>query len=477
MTAEPAQIAIDLGAESCRVSLLQWRGGQPEIRMVRRFANGPWPTGAGLCWNLQHICDEIEAGLRSCAELAPEGIATLGVTGWAVDYVRLNAAGQPLAPPFCYRDPRATAAAEAVHARVPAAELYAITGVQVQPLNTIYQLFADKSAVLPASSWVNLPEYILHWLGAPVVAEYTNATHTALIDAATRQWSETLFGTLGLDRAAAPELVPAGTVLGLMRGPLAHLPAFQETRLIAPACHDTASAIAGIPEMPGAWAYISSGTWSLVGALEPRPHRSAEACARGFTNLGAAGEHVLFHRGITGMWLLRQSMETWKLQHPPGHTLPGLLEEASRVAAPEALLDLDDPAFLGPGDMPARIDAQLRSRGLEAIPDGRERAARCTRLILQSLAERYAGLLEDLGTLTGHSLDHICVVGGGSRNTYLNELTQEACGLPVVCCSAESSTIGNLALQRARLEQESGALLPEKIVGIARSLAGAALVG
>ena len=180
---KPALIAIDLGAESCRVSLLKWRDGQPHIVMVRRFENGPEDHGsAGLRWNLNRICSELDRGLRACAERAPGGIASIGVTGWAVDYVRLNASGRPLAAPYCYRDERNQTAMHAVHAIVPATSLYGQTGVQIQPINTVYQLYADKSSGLADSApWVNLPEYILHWLGAPRIAEYTNATHTGLI--------------------------------------------------------------------------------------------------------------------------------------------------------------------------------------------------------------------------------------------------------------------------------------------------------
>ncbi len=181
-----------------------------------------------------------------------------------MDYVRLDPAGRPLAPPFCYRDLRTDTALDAVHTIIPADQLYARTGVQIQPINTVYQLYADKLAGVPASApWLNLPEYIFHWLGAPRVAEITNATHTALVDPTKRSWSDELFAALGLDRSAAPPLVSSGSGLGLIRSDLRQLPAFAQTQLIAPACHDTASAIAGIAVAGAApWAYISSGTWS-----------------------------------------------------------------------------------------------------------------------------------------------------------------------------------------------------------------------
>jgi rhamnulokinase len=450
----PARVAIDLGAESCRVSLLRWTSEAAEIRMVHRFANSPVADGAHLRWDLERICTELERGLRLCAELAPEGIVSLGVTGWAVDYVRLNPSGRPLSQPFCYRDPRHARAMEQVHAIIPAADLYARTGVQVQALNTIYQLCADRLDGAPQTPWVQLPEYILHWLGAPRVAEWTNATHTGLIDPETRAWSGDLFALLALDPSAAPQLVAPATDLGTMRGELARLPSFANTRLIAPACHDTASAVAGIPAASRPWAYISSGTWSLVGAPIAGTIRTPEAFAHGFTNLGAASEsatrRTLFHRGLAGMWLLHESIGTWRNQR--AWSVADLVAEAQKLPAPDALLDLDDPAFVAPGDMPSRIARQRQQRGLAPMPTDADAAPQMANLIFHSLACCYGHTLRAVERLTGQRAERICVVGGGSRNAYLNALTEAATGIPVEACSAESSTLGNFAVQSAALE-------------------------
>jgi rhamnulokinase len=469
----PALIAIDLGAESCRLSLLHWPREQPRIVMVRRFANAPHDhRGAGLRWNLDRICTELDAGLRACADLAPEGVAGIGVTGWAVDYVRLDDAGRPLAPPWCYRDPRTAPAMDEVHRVVPAEKLYALTGVQIQPLNTIYQLYADKSAgVSDSAPWVNLPEYILHWLGAPRIAEYTNATHTGLIDPERKQWCDEIFSSLGLDRNAAPRLVSPGTVLGPLRDDLRRLPAFAETQLIAPACHDTASAIAGIPHHGDDWAYISSGTWSLVGTPLPQSLRTPQAFAGGFTNLGAADGRVLFHRGIAGMWLLRQCLDTWEPER--SWNLDDLIAEARRLPAPESLLDLDDPALIPPGNMPARINAQRSRQGAPPLSETFDAAPSYASLIFHSLADRYAALLKEITHLTGRRPGLICMVGGGSRNEYLNELTHQATGLPVNRCSVESSTLGSFAIQWASLEETAGAVSPQSIAANVSTLSEA----
>lgn len=439
------------------------------MRMVHRFANAPVAIGSGLRWDLDRICLEVEQGLRQCAELAPEGISSIGVTGWAVDYVRLDADGRPLSQPFCYRDARTTNAMAAVHERVPAEHLYAVSGVQIQQINTIYQLYADKLSGVPdAARWVNLPEYILHWLGAPCVAEYTNATHTALVDLKHRTWSSEIFDALGFDPAAAPEIVAPGTPLGAMNHPLCRLAAFRNTQLVAPACHDTASAIAGIPAEGDSWAYISSGTWSLVGTPLAAPHNTAEARAMGFTNLGGIAGKVLFHRGIPGMWILRQCMDVWERQSPC--SIETLIAECGGLPEPEFMLDLDDPVLVPPGDMPARINDQLARRGLPVLPLGCEAAPQYANLIFHSLARRYGALLERAATMTGKRLDRICIVGGGSQNELLNRLTAQASGLPVTRCSPESSTVGNFAVQCSRLDQPEGNLSASTVAAHARAL-------
>jgi rhamnulokinase len=462
----PALVAIDLGAESCRVSLLQWTAAAaPRITMVHRFSNAPWVPDhhqgtSGFRWNLDRICQELQTGLRSCADLAPEGVASIGVTGWAVDYVRLDpedsdASGHPLAPPYCYRDPRTNAAFEQVHQILSPDRLYALTGVQVQPLNTIYQLYADKLAGAPPAPWVNLPEYILHWLGAPRIAEYTNATHTALVAPETRDWSPEIFSALGLDLSLAPKIVPSGSTLGPVRADLRGFPAFRNTQLIATACHDTASAIAGIPFHPGNWAYISSGTWSLVGMVVPETHRTPEAGRLGFTNLGAAGGGILFHRGLPGMWLLRQCLDCWERDR--GWSFTELIAESRSLPPSRTLLDLDDPAFVAPGDMPARINAQRVRRGASPLSIDCDAAPLFANLIFRSLAARYGSLLADIARITGRRPERVCVVGGGSRNDFLNELTAAATGIPVERCSVESSTLGNFAVQLARLNSPASA--------------------
>ncbi len=446
-----AMVAVDLGAESCRVSLLRWSNGSPRITLVHRIANGPVARGEQLRWDLRAILAGVEEGLRRCAGIAAEGIASIAVDGWATDYVRLNEQGVASSDPFCYRDPRTIAAERAVHERIDGRHLYALTGLQRLRFNTIYQLYADQMAgVAAATPWINLPEYLLYRLGGRRVAEYTNATHTGLVSVATRTWCAEVFNTVGLDPAAAPELVPPGTDLGVLRGPLAELPAFRGTRLIAPACHDTASAIAGIPGPTEECAYISSGTWSLVGALLDRPCNTEAAFAKDFTNQGAVAGQVSFHKNVNGMWLLRQSIDRWNAQGARQWNVPDLIAQAEGLAPPDRVFDVDQEELMLPGNVPALINQQRRMAGLEALSEESQNAPAFTSLILHSLAARYAEVFRDLVEVTGKPLRRLYVVGGGSRNALLNRLTQDATGLEVRCGYVESATVGNFAMQLAQ---------------------------
>ena len=446
-----AMVAVDLGAESCRVSLLRWNEGSPRITLVHRIPNGPVAQGEQLRWDLQTIWAGVEEGLRRCAAIAVEGIQSIAVDGWATDYVRLDEEGLAIADPFCYRDPRTIAAERAVHERIDVRHLYALTGLQRLRFNTIYQLYADQMAGIPAAvPWINLPEYMLYRMGGRRVAEYTNATHTGLVSVASKTWCAEVFDKVGLDPAAAPPLVAPGTDVGVLQGPLAELPAFHATRLIAPACHDTASAIAGIPGAAEDCAYISSGTWSLVGALLDRPCNTEGAFEKDFTNQGAVAGQVSFHKNVNGMWLLRQSIEHWNRSGEQRQwNVPDLIAQADGLAPPDQVFDVDQEDLMLPGDVPGRINQQRRLAGLAPLSEAAQDAPAFANLILYSLSARYAGVFRDLVEVTGKQLRQLYIVGGGSRNRLLNRLTRDATGLEVHCGYVESATIGNFAMQLA----------------------------
>ncbi len=458
-----ARIAIDLGAESCRVSLLSWRDEKPEIDLVHRIANGPVHRGISLRWPLAEILAGLEAGLRRAAEAAPEGIASIAVDGWAVDYIRLNAKGQPIEGPHCYRDERTIASKDAADAILPPEKLFERIGAQPLRLNSIYQLLADPASGIDARApWVCFPEYVLYWLGGRRVAEYTNATHTGLVDPQTGNWCREIFALLSIPIEAAPPIVPAGTILGRVRGPLSELEAFRETALIAPACHDTASAIAGIPTPLDCCAYICSGTWSLVGTLVPSPILKQEAMRARYTNQGAAAGGFCFHTNVNGMWMIKQCMDGWAAEGR-AWSIEDLVKEATKVEAPRGVIDVDAEPLLLDGQMPERINRELEFRGLPAIPDTAGTEPAFARLIFESLACRYASAIANLEEMLGRKLDRIHVLGGGSRNKLLTELTAQRTGLPVESGEPESSTIGNFAVQLAASESDGRPLKVERL--------------
>ncbi len=448
-----ALVAVDLGAESCRVSLLRWVDGKAEIQLVNRFLNGPVERETGLHWPLANIIDGVEEGLRKCALLAPEGVRSIAIDGWAVDYVRIDENGQALAEPFCYRDERNVRAEVELHKRIPALRMREITGIEQLPINTLYQLYADRLSGTPETRWLNLPEYLLARWGAEPVAEFTNATHTQLVDMDSRNWSREIFREAGLNIDLAPKIVPPGTLLGKLQGPLAQLTAFVDTELIAPACHDTASAIAGIPAAGDDWAYISSGTWSLVGAVTERPVDGPSVREDSFSNLGGVGNMNCFHKNVNGMWLMKQCQNAWAaLGREP--SISDLLRDAEREPVPPMLLDVDETDLLRVGEMPQRINRQLVAKGAQPLDESPENAPAFTALIMHSLARRYAETLMRIQQHTGKEIHRIYIVGGGSQNTFLNRLTAEATGFAVHRGSPESSTIGNFAVQLATLESE-----------------------
>jgi rhamnulokinase len=437
----PVLVAVDLGAESCRVSLLQWRGQTPNIELVHRFPNSPVQRSTGIHWDLNTILAGVVEGIRKCAEQASGEIAAIGVDGWAVDYVRLRKDRVPAADPYCYRDERTMAAEEQVHRIIPPDQLYQLTGIQLLRLNSVYQLFADNDQ---GSPWVNLPEFVTHYLGGERVAEYTNATHTGLVRLGSHDWCGEIFEALRLEIAAAPRIVQTGTTIGTLDARFHKTPFLRRTQLIVPACHDTASAIAGIPADGDDWAFISSGTWSLVGTTLPQPCVSDEARRKNFTNLGGAGNQICFLKNVNGMWLLRQCIDEWEKS---GHRydLTDLLRSCSGLPAPARLLGVDEPELMLPGNMPQRIQQQLGSnRALDPVS--------VVNVVLHSLAARYAEVILDVAAITGKTIRRLYIVGGGSQNAVLNRLTAERTSLEIFVGPTECTTAGNFAVQLAAVD-------------------------
>jgi rhamnulokinase len=449
-----ALIAVDLGAQSCRVSLLRWNRNQPDMEIVHRFENAPVSVRGGLFWDIHAIFEGVKTGLGRCCEIAREGIASLGVDGWAVDYVRLDAIGNPIGLPFCYRDARTDAAKDLVHATLTPSQLYSLTGIQILRINTLYQLYADKIAGRdPSRPWLNLPEYIAYRLSGRRVSEYTNATHTALVALGTHSWCQQVFRELALDSKVAPEIVPTGSILGPVTGDLSTLPALRDAKVIVPACHDTASAIAAIPAVGNDWAFISSGTWSLVGTVLDSPCTTDDARCMNFTNLGGVGGKSYFLKNVNGLWLLQQCLAEWELQGIRC-SLEDLIEECSSLPVPVVTIDVDDPQLMLPGNTVEKINSQLQRLGQLPFPTDNASVFPLANIIFHSMAERYAEVLASIQKTTGKNLKRLFIVGGGSQNSFLNQLTAQRTGLDVTVGATESTTIGNFAIQAAVFDED-----------------------
>lgn len=459
---EPARVAIDLGAESCRVSLLRFEGDRPSVSLIHRFPNGPVRHGECLHWPLMSILTGLEDGLRKAAAAAPDGIASISVDSWSVDYVRIAPDGSPFREPFCYRDERTVATKEAADRIIAPFDIYQRTGAIPLRINTVYQLMADRAAGIdPRVPWAMFPEYILSWLSGKRVGEYTNATHSGLVSLKTRDWDFDLFRLLDLPLEVAPHMVPTGTVLGPLQGPLASLDAFRSTQIIAPACHDTASAIAGIPADLSSTAYLCTGTWSLMGTIATEPVTTREAFDARYTNIGAATGDLCFHTLSNGMWLIKQCMDGWAAQGRSWQ-IEDLVQRSAECDS-RAIIDVDAEPLMLELNMPERINNELLRAGFDPIDDQAGNEPLFARVIFESLAARYAGALSDLQRMLGRKLDRIHMLGGANRNKLLVKLTEERTGLPVTIGETESSTIGNLAVQLASSEVDDRPPTPESV--------------
>src|SRR4051794_3391015 len=433
--------AVDLGAASGRVMRADVGPGRLELTELHRFWNGPVRVHETLYWDILHLYRSMLDGLHLAGPL--DGI---GIDSWAVDYGLLADDGQLLANPVHYRDTRTDGVMERVLEKVPAADLYAVTGLQQLPFNTIYQLAAERRVLDAASSLVMIPDLLAYWLTGEIGVERTNASTTQLFDVRSREWSDELISRVGLPRRIFPQLREPGDVIGTVLPDETGLAG--GTPVIAVGSHDTASSVVAVPAADERFAYISSGTWSLVGLELDQPVLSDEARAANFTNEGGVDGRIRFLRNVMGLWILQECQRVWG-----DDDLPALLRAAADAPSFTALIDPDAPEFLAPGNMPRRIDEHCRKAGQEP-PTSRAAAVRC---ILESLALAYRRTLRAAQTIADREVDVLHVIGGGSQNELLCQLTADACGVPVLAGPVEASALGNVLVQARTL----GADLPD----------------
>jgi rhamnulokinase len=456
LTVDAVVAAVDLGATSGRVMLGRIGPAGISMEHIHRFPNEPVQLSTGLHWDLLGLFDEVLVGLRAAQQslAAGEVIASIGIDTWAVDYGLLDADGELLGPPFCYRDSRTARGVDRVHAEVSPRELYAINGLQFLPFNTVYQLAAEQETARwdNAQMMLLLPDLLAYWLTGEVGAEVTNASTTGLFDARTGEWAFSLADRLAISRNLLPPLRQAGAVIGPLLPEIAArtgLPA--ATHVVAVGSHDTASAVLAVPADGDRFAYISSGTWSLVGLELPEPILTEASRDANFTNERGVDGTTRYLRNVAGLWLLNESIRSWNAggSHVDLHDL---LEAAAVLPDGGPVVDPNDAAFLTPGDMPARIEEACRESGQQA-PTDRPGIVRC---ILDSLAQAYAETLAAALRLSGTSIETVHVVGGGSSNAFLCRLTARATGLPVVAGPVEATALGNVLVQARTAGAVSG---------------------
>ena len=431
--------AVDLGASSGRVIAGDVTATGVQLREVHRFANRPVRAGGTLHWDVLALWDGILEGLRRAGPV--DGI---GVDSWAVDYALLDADGALLANPVHYRDARTDGVAAAVDALVPPAELYALTGVQRLPFNTVYQLVAarDTAAMAAADALLMMPDLFAYWLTGQRAGEVTNASTTGLLDVRTRRWSPELATRLGLRPELLPALCEPGEMIGRLQPAVAEACGLAPVPVWTVGSHDTASAVLGVPARAPNFAYVSSGTWSLVGVEVAGPVTSEAAREANFSNeLGVDGT-VRFLRNVMGLWLLQECVRTWERTDGPVD-LDALLAAAAEVPGGRAVIDPDRPEFLPPGDMPARLRLECRRTG-QPEPRTPAETARC---ILDSLAAAYRRAVHQAAELSGVPVEVVHLVGGGAQNELLCQLTADACELPVIAGPVEAAAYGNVLVQ------------------------------
>jgi rhamnulokinase len=443
--------AIDLGASSGRVMVGDVGTDHLELRAVARFANEPVRSTDGLHWDPLELYRHALSGLWTAVSSSPDGLESVAVDSWAVDYALLRDE-RMLGVPFHYRDERTAAGVERIHARVPFAELYRRNGLQFLPFNTIYQLAAEPLAA-EAERLLLIPDLLGHWLTGVSVTERTNASTTGLLDVRTGEWDRDLMDRVGLRPGLFTDLVDPGTAVGAVTAEVGKRIGAPGLAVTTVGSHDTASAVVGVPMQTDDAAYISCGTWGLVGVELAAPVLTDEARAANFTNEGGVDGRTRFLTNVMGTWLISETLREWQRAGSPA-VLTDILAAAADVRGEVTVFDVQDPRFLAPGDMPTRVAELCAERGLRP-PSGR---AELMRSIVESLAQAFAAALDTAEGLAGRPIRVVHVVGGGSLNRLLCQAIADRSGRPVLAGPVEATALGNVLVQGRTIGAVSGSL-------------------
>ncbi|MEJ5260692.1 MAG: rhamnulokinase family protein [Anaerohalosphaeraceae bacterium] len=436
--------AVDLGASSGRVMLACLDGQTISIQEIHRFENGPVEEQGSLRWDFQRLFGEVQEGLRKAFQAQP-AIQSIGIDTWGVDFGLLDADGNLLENPYHYRDRRTEGMIEKAAEILPKREIYFHSGIQFMPFNTLFQLLAYRQQPIfsRAAKLLFMPNLMMYFLTGRIGAEYTIASTSQLMDMKSGRWSKRLLEAFGLPESLLPDIMQPGTPAGVLK------PAFQQAwgcgpvPVIAVGTHDTASAVAAVPAESGrTWAYLSSGTWSLMGIEIPQAIIDQRTFERSFTNEGGVENTIRLLKNIMGLWLVQECRRCW-MQQGEKYSFSELTQLASQAEPFAGWVDPDDIRFLSPQDMPAAINQYLTSTGQRPTED----KGQMIRIILESLAARYRQVLDWLEELLGRPIEVLHIVGGGTQNELLNQLTADAAGKRVLTGPVEATVLGNVLMQ------------------------------
>ncbi len=443
-------IAFDLGAESGRAMLATFDGERISLSEMRRFPNVPVRTVNSLHWDVLRLFDDIKRGLAQVPREDRSSLAAVGIDTWGVDFALLGRDDELLGNPFHYRDARTNGILEKAFRRVPRERIFERTGLQFMQINSLYQLFAMSLQRAPAleyaATFLMMPDLFNFWLTGRKVCEFTDATTTQFYDPRKHAWSRQLFDAFGLPFHILPEIVQPGTILEKLLPAVAEEVGMAAVPVVAPACHDTGSAVAAVPATGSDYMWISSGTWSIIGAEVSEPVINANSLAYNFTNEGGVCDTFRLCKNVMGLWLVQECRRTWARA---GEELSydALVEMARRAPPFRSFVDPNHDDFLPPGDMPARF-AEFCKRTKQPVPQDKGAVVRCA---LESLALKYRSELEHLEALLGKKLPVIHIIGGGTQNKLLCQFTADATGRRVIAGPAEATALGNVILQAMAL--------------------------
>jgi len=447
--AQQVYLGVDLGAESGRVIAGLWDGKRMQLEEMHRFPNGGVAIADSLRWNTLGLWNEIQTGLTAAAKKFGKSVVSVGVDTWGVDYALLSKSGEVLGLPFHYRDGRTRGMFQRAFAKVPREEIFAATGLQFMEINTLYQLLAHQKnnpeLLATAETLLLMPDFLHYCLSGARVSEFTIATTSQCVNPKKRAWDTGLLEKLGLPTKIFPEIVPPGTRIGQLRASLAERTGLGPIAVVVPAAHDTGSAVAAVPTTNTGnanWAYLSSGTWSLLGVELQDALLSPRVLELNITNEGGVDGTYRLLKNIMGLWLVQQCRRSFA-EKGKEISYEQLAQMAAEAPAFRSLVDPNDDRFLNPPDMPKAIQDFCRDTG-QPVPETEGQFARC---VFESLALTYASTLEGLEGLTGTKIEAVHVVGGGSRNKLLNQFTASACGRPVIAGPVEATVFGNLLVQ------------------------------